>query len=37
LVEIVFSMSDLHPKLIAVKRDRFVQIRHRDTNMIKTN
>ena len=36
LVEIVFSMCDLHPKLVAVKRDRLVQIRHCDADMIKT-
>jgi hypothetical protein len=36
LVQIVLAVHDLQPQLVTVEGDRFVQIRHRDTNMIKT-
>jgi hypothetical protein len=36
LLQVVFAVDDLQPKLVTVEGDRFVQIRHRDTNMIKT-
>jgi hypothetical protein len=29
-------MSDLQPKQVTVEGDRCIQIRHRDTDMIKT-
>ena len=36
LVKVVLTMSDLQPKQVTVEGDRCIQIRHRDTDMIKT-